>query len=133
MAAYLIGQLAQTAAVNVETVRFYERRGLIESPPRTEAGYRKYPETAVDRLIFIKNAQRLGFSLKEIARLLALRVVAGGTCSDVRQEAELKIAQIEDKIEVLEKMKEALTELKSVCRSDRAAGECHFIEVLTRH
>ena len=128
--AYLIGQLAEAAEVNVETVRFYERRGLIDDPPRSESGYRNYPEKALNRLIFIRNAQRIGFSLKEIDRLLSLSVVAGGTGSDVREAAETKIAQIDEKIAVLEKMRTALIELKTVCRHDKAVSECHFIEVL---
>ena len=92
-----IGALARAAGVNVETIRFYERRGLLRRPPKPEEGYRKYPFEAVKQVRFIKGAQRLGFSLKEIAELLFLGREGEISCSEMLNLAGLKIAQIEHK------------------------------------
>lgn len=98
MSALTSGRVAQLASVGVETIRFYEREGLIAVPPRATFGYRHYPLDTVARLRFIKRAKDLGFSLKEIKELLALRVSPEVTCDEVRARAEAKIADIEDKI-----------------------------------
>src|SRR6266700_6790319 len=85
MATLSIGQVARKAGVGVETVRFYEREGLLEEPPRRTSGYRQYSEEVVKRIGFIKRAQKLGFSLKEITELLLLRVDAQTSCDEVKQ------------------------------------------------
>ena len=108
-----IGKLARRAQVNVETVRYYERRGLIARPPRPRSGYRRYAEETVGRIRFVKRAQDLGFSLGEVAELLALRVDPETTCADVRSQAEAKIADIEDKLRELSRMKRALKQLSA--------------------
>jgi MerR family mercuric resistance operon transcriptional regulator len=108
MRSITIGQLARKGRVNVETIRYYERRGLIPEPPRRESGYRQYSQDAVARIHFIKRAKELGFSLKEISELLFLRVDPYTTCGDVKKRAEVKIADIEEKIRDLQRMKEAL-------------------------
>jgi len=128
-----IGQLAKRARVNVETVRYYERRGLIPEPPRRESGYRQYPEDAVARILFIKRAQELGFSLKEILELLSLRVDPDTTCRDVKRRAENKIADIEEKIETLRTMKNALTKLRDQCKGKGPTSECPILEALEPH
>src|ERR687885_2847805 len=97
MAALTIGQIARRAGVGVETVRFYERQGLLEEPARKESGYRQYAEEVVARLRFIRRAKRLGFSLKEITDLLALRLDPEATAADVKRRAEAKVADIEAK------------------------------------
>ena len=97
-----IGQLAKDAGVNIETIRYYERRGLIPEPPRRKSGYRQYGSDFVLRIQFIKRAQELGFSLNEIDELLALRVDSGTACSEVKHHAEAKIADIEGKIKTLQ-------------------------------
>src|SRR5438034_3575150 len=94
-----IGEVARRAAVGIETVRFHERQGLLEEPARKESGYRQYPEDVVARLRFIKRAKELGFSLKEIKDLLALRVDPKTTCAEVKGRAEAKIADVEEKIQ----------------------------------
>src|SRR5688572_27027868 len=94
-----IGQLAKRAGVNLETIRYYERRGLLSEPPRRASGYRQYRPDVVARIRFIKRAQELGFSLNEIHELLSLRVEAATVCSDVKQRAEAKVAEIEQKME----------------------------------
>lgn len=92
-----IGQLAAAAGIEVTTVRFYERKGLLPAPPRRASGYRIYDQAAVQRLHFIHQAKQLGFSLAEIAELLALRVRPGRTCTYVKGQAIQKIANIEQK------------------------------------
>src|SRR5579885_1563111 len=93
-----IGQVARRAGVGVETVRFYEREGLLEEPPRRASGYRQYSEQVIKRIHFIKRAQQLGFSLKEIAELLTLRVDGQTDCSQVKERAAAKLAEVEQKI-----------------------------------
>src|SRR6267378_3684955 len=110
-----IGQVARSAGVGIETVRFYERQGLLTEPARKESGYRQYGEDVVARLRFIRRAKELGFSLKEIAELLALRVEPDTTCAAVRQRAEAKIADIETKIESLREIRAALVKVTKQC------------------
>ncbi|RMH60207.1 MAG: heavy metal-responsive transcriptional regulator, partial [Bacteroidetes bacterium] len=93
-----IGDVAKRAGVNVQTIRFYERKGLMEAPPRTASGYRQYTGEAVRRIRFIKHAQELGFSLREIHELLSLRVDPHTTCADIQQYALEKVEDIERRI-----------------------------------
>src|SRR5574342_138792 len=102
-----VGQLAKEAHVNIETVRYYERRGLLPEPKRRESGYREYSPEEVFRIRFIKRAQELGFTLKEISELLGLRVDSKTTCAKVKKQADAKISDIEEKIRLLKKMKAA--------------------------
>lgn len=95
MKSLTIGRLAKEAGVNLETVRFYERRGLLPRPPRSSSGYRMFPAEAARRLRFIRRAQELGFSLKEIRELLSLRVSRTTTSRDIRARTEAKIADVE--------------------------------------
>jgi MerR family mercuric resistance operon transcriptional regulator len=105
-----IGQVAHRAGLGVETVRFYERRGLIEEPPRKESGYRQYPEDVVARLRFIRRAKELGFSLKEIAELFSLRVDPDTTCAEIKRRAEAKITTMDEKISSMQGIQRALTQ-----------------------
>jgi len=127
-----IGQVARRAGLGLETVRFYERQGLIKEPPRKESGYRQYEENVVARLRFIKRAKELGFSLKEIKELLALRVDPTTTCGEVRSKAEEKIADIEEKIQTLQRMKKALVKLTAACRGRGPTSDCPILEALDR-
>jgi len=127
-----IGQVAQKAGVGVETLRFYERQGLLEEPARKESGYRQYPEDVVARLLFIKRGKELGFSLREIRELLALRVDPATTCREVKEQAQAKIADIEGKIRSLLRMKEALVELMRVCRGRGPTSECPILDALEK-
>jgi MerR family mercuric resistance operon transcriptional regulator len=122
-----IGQVAKMGGVNIETIRYYERQGLLPLPPRRESGYRQYPEDTINRVRFIKRAQELGFSLKEVAELLSLRVGLNTTCGDVRKIADGKIAEIEGKIRTLERMRDALTHLVETCEESRQAEECPIL------
>lgn len=125
-----IGQVAQLAEVGVETIRFYERRGLLEEPPRRASGYRQYPPEAVARMRFIRGAKELGFSLQEIKELLELRVDANATCADVKSRANGKILDIEHKIESLESMRAALDELVAACSGRGPVSECPILEAM---
>ncbi len=127
-----IGQAARQAGVGVETVRFYERKGLLEPPPRRASGYRQYPPTAARRIRFIKHAQELGFSLREIQELLTLRVAPGTTCGDVRERATEKLTQIEGKLASLRRMQAALRRLAAACRGAGPTSECPILEELDR-
>ena len=123
-----IGRLAELGGVNLETVRYYERRGLLPKPPRTQAGYRQFPPDTVQRLRFIKRAQELGFSLEEIRDLLALRVEPGN-CVDVRARAQAKITDIEEKMKTLAAMKNTLRNLVNQCEHS-ASDECVILASL---
>ena len=125
-----ISRLAQLGGVNLETIRYYEREGLLPAPPRTPAGYRIFPQEARRRLRFIKRAQELGFSLNEIGELMALRIRPGANRADIRKRAEAKIADIERKIGTLQAMKKALWEVASRCDGCGPISECPILESL---
>ncbi len=127
-----IGRLAKQAGVNVETVRFYERRGLLPRPPRSASGYRLFPAEAERRLKFIRRAQELGFSLAEVAELLSLRVSRRTTSAEIRARAEAKIADIEAKMKSLESIKETLRKLTKVCDGCGPVAQCPILESLDR-
>lgn len=128
-----IGRVAKQADVPIETIRYYERRGLLPDPPRTESGYRQYDTESVTRLRFIKEAQELGFSLEDIQGLLALRVDKETSCGEVRARAERKAADIEAKIRILQAMHDALQEMIAACAQGGPSGECPLLETLERH
>jgi MerR family mercuric resistance operon transcriptional regulator len=130
--AMTIGQAARQAGVGVETVRFYERKGLIDEPPRPGSGYRQYSPDVVTRIQFIKRARQLGFSLKEIQELLLLRVAPETTRLDVKRRTEAKIAEIERKIEDLSKMKQALVKAINLCGEDGPLSACPILEALDK-
>ena len=125
-----IGQVARRAGVGVETVRFYEREGLLEEPPRRASGYRQYSEQVVTRLHFIKRAQKLGFSLKEITELLSLRVDAQTSCDEVKLRTEAKLAEVERKMVELQRMRQALLQVASLCTEQGPTGRCPMLEAL---
>ena len=120
-----IGTVATEAGVGVETVRYYERRGLIDRPLRPrQGGFRNYPTTAVDRIRFIRQAQDLGFSLKEIDDLLSLRADPSADCADVRRRAQAKLGEVDQKIASLTKISLALQDLINACPGHGAAAHC---------
>jgi MerR family mercuric resistance operon transcriptional regulator len=125
-----IGQVASRAGIGVETVRFYERQGLLEEPARKESGYRQYPEEVVARLRFIGRAKELGFTLKEIKELLSLRLDPTTTCADVKRRAQEKIADIEAMVATLQRMKKALVKLTKECSGRGPTSECPILEAL---
>lgn len=125
-----IGQVAREANVGVETVRFYEREGLIDKPARRPSGYRQYEPDVVRRIRFIQHAKELGFSLKEVNELLSLRMAADGTCAAVRDHAMSKIQDIDAKIAALGGMRRALLRLSESCGGPGPASECPILEAL---
>ena len=125
-----IGKLAKKAEVNIETVRYYERRGLMPKPSRRTSGYRQYTEKDVERLLFIREAKNLGFSLDEISQLLSLRVDPVTSCQDVRRLAETKIEEIEKKMDAFRRIKKVLTKLAFSCKAGSPDSECPILEAL---
>lgn len=123
-----IGGLAQTADVNVETIRFYQRKGLMPEPVRPSGGIRRYAEGDRSRLHFIKTAQRLGFSLDEIAELLLLD--DGASCAQARIKAEVKLADVRSKLVELHRMEGVLEGLIRLCGAARAKVRCPMIAAL---
>lgn len=124
-------KLAKAAGVNIETLRYYIRRGLLPEPPRRESGYRMYPIEDVERLRFIKSAQELGFTLEEIQQLLSLRVDESATAGDVRRQAQEKVRQIDAKIAALQQMRDALAHLVDQCHGEGATGDCPILDALS--
>ncbi|MCB9139165.1 MAG: MerR family transcriptional regulator [Caldilineaceae bacterium] len=127
------GKLAKIAGVNSETLRYYEQRGLLPDPPRGESGYRLYPQESVDRLRFIKGAQELGFTLDEVKELLFLRVNEDADKGDVRLRAQRKVAQIEQKIQALQCMRDALAQLIHECSGEGPTSDCPILEAMENH
>jgi Hg(II)-responsive transcriptional regulator len=128
-----IGEVAQASGVGVETVRFYEQKGLIGRPPRpSDGGYRSYPSEAVHRISFIRRAQDLGFALSEIAELLALEAGEDARCVDVRRRAENKREEVQARIDNLERIRGALEELIEACPGEGPARACSIIEAINR-
>lgn len=130
MEALRTGELAKRAGVNAETLRFYEKRGLLPVPPRRESGYREYPPNSVRLIRFIKRAQELGFSLGEIKDLLALRVRKGTSCSDVKGRTAEKLEEVRQKIADLKAIERALTKLTASCSGRGPLSECPILENL---
>lgn len=127
-----IGDLSKRTHTNNETLRFYESKGLLDEPRRSEAGYRLYTEQAVSRVNFIVRAKRMGFSLKEVSELLSLRVDReDSTCGDVKELAEAKLADIEQKIAELKRMQGALQQItEACCGGDESAVHCTILNAL---
>lgn len=124
-----IGRLAKAAGVNVETVRYYQRIGLIPTPQRSYGSIRRYPKESLKQLRFIKRAQQLGFSLDEVAVLLDLS--EGAHCEETRVLAERKLAVVERKLADLIAIRDALGKLITACRRGSPAMGCSIIESLT--
>ncbi|MFL6237066.1 MAG: MerR family transcriptional regulator [Thermoanaerobaculia bacterium] len=123
--------LARLAGVGVETVRFYEREGLLQEPPRRESGYREYPPESLVRLRFIRHTKALGFSLPEIQELLSLRY-SENPCEGVQQRIKAKIENVRQKIRSLQKIETMLEELAANCIPVSGPGECPALDVLER-
>jgi Hg(II)-responsive transcriptional regulator len=124
-----IGAAAEQAGVNVQTLRYYERRGLLPPPPRRQSGYREFPDDSVRVVRFIKRAQDLGFSLDEVEELLKLRNEKRRDRTRIRAIAERRVRQIDQKVAELQAMKTALARLLHCCR-DGSTLECPIIEAL---
>jgi DNA-binding transcriptional MerR regulator len=126
-----IGKLAAAAGIGVETVRFYARKGLIRRPARPATGFRRYSPDAVSQLSFVREAQAVGFTLKEIRDLLALRANPAADCAAVRARAAAKLAQLESRIAQFGRMRATLRELLSGCPGRGELDQCSIVEALS--
>ena len=124
------GEVADQAGVNLQTVRYYERRGLIPEPPRSAGGFRQYGPDAVRRIRFVKRSQELGFSLDEVDELLALRADADGQAAEVRELALAKADDIAGKIRDLERMRASLDALAAACGGQGSTQDCSILHAL---
>ena len=127
-----IGKVAKKTGVNIDTVRYYERRQLLEEPTRSPSGYRQYLPDTVRRIKFIKRAQGLGFSLDEIDELLRLKVDDETTCDEVKIRVETKYSEIQAKIETLQNLQGALTELIKNCDLRQPTESCPILSALDK-
>ena len=128
MAEFTIGRLAKAAGVGVETVRFYQRKGLLAEPPRGLGSVRRYGPKEVARLRFIRAAQDLGFSLSEVQELLSLE--DGGACRAVQDLAQTKLDVIGERIEGLKRVQHALAKLVRQCVATKGKVKCPIIDTL---
>ncbi len=126
-----IGEVAKAAGVGIDAVRFYEREGLLPEPARRPSGYREYSADAVMDLRFIKRAKELGFSLKEISELLSIEREPDATAADVKTLAEEKLADLEEKIRALQRMKRALRKVAESCPGRGPTSDCSILRSLT--
>jgi MerR family mercuric resistance operon transcriptional regulator len=127
---YRVGEIAKKCYVNKETLRYYERVGLIPEPTRTNTGYRMYSEETVNRLKFIKRMQDLGFSLAEIDKLLGVVDKDDNRCLDMYDFVIQKTEEVQKKISDLKKIEQMLINLKESCPDDKSLHECPIIETL---
>lgn len=125
-------ELAQRASVNTETLRYYERRGLLQLPPRTPGGYRDYPPAAVELLRFIKRAQELGFTLDEVEELLHLNAGGPDSCDAARELAQSRRADLETRIVDLQRMHDSLTDLIATCELPAADRACALLDAIAK-
>ena len=125
-----IGELARQANVNIETIRYYERRGLISEPPRNKSGHRQYTAETARRTDFIKRCQTLGFSLKEIEEILELKITPESTCADMKSRVTEKLIDVDKKIKELGKIRDALSRLQKKCSGKGPIGNCPILEEL---
>lgn len=126
-----IGRVAALAGVSSDTIRYYERRGIIPPPRRSPSSYRRYDSATVDRLRFVKRAQALGFSLDEIRDLLDLRADQAATCRRVNAATREKVAEIDQKIHELTRIRDVLSDLASACCADAPLRQCPVLAALS--
>lgn len=125
----LIGEVAKKSGIGIEAVRFYERSGLIPTPKRSPSGYRRYSESVIKQIQFILRAKQLGFSLNEIGELITLKNAPDSTCQNIRKTAQAKVADIQHKIDALEKIKALLTPLIDQCQSASSIDDCPILKI----
>ncbi len=126
-----IGQLAKQTGVGIETIRFYERKGLLPCPNRKSSGYRQFGDEALVRMQFIRRAQSVGFTLREIEALLRLRDNPAATREEVRTQVAAKIDDLDAKMREMRRMRKELQELLASCHGDGSADDCPIIDQLS--
>lgn len=128
-----IGELAKKAGVNVQTIRYYEREGLLPKPHRwSDSGYRDYDDEALNQLRFIRSAKDLGFTLREIKELLDLRVLPGESCAEVRQMIGAKLGDIDRRMKEMRRLRRALVKLDAACRRRKGTRTCPTLWAIGR-
>ncbi len=128
-----ISQIARSAGVGVETVRFYERKKLIEQPHKpASGGFRAYPVEVATQIRFIRRAQNLGFSLKEVKELMSLRIDPEADCSEIRQRASVKRQEVMEKIEQLHRVRDALDTVIESCPGRGSTRACSILDELEK-
>ncbi len=127
-----IGKIAKQAGVGVETIRFYEREGLLNKALRRQSGYRVFAPDVVGRILFIKKAKQLGFSLREIRELLSLRIDSRATSKDLKKRVDAKIIEIDERLGDLKRMRSGLQQLSKACVGRGPVGDCPLLDVLER-
>ena len=127
---YKTGEVARKAGVNKETVRYYEKRGLIPEPDRRRSGYRIFTRRHIDQIRFIKRAQELGFTLSEIKELLELRTDEESSCSEIKKEAQEKYLDVVEKINDLKNIRDTLLELIDSCDEKGPTSDCPILQAL---
>lgn len=127
-----IGEIARRSGIGIDTIRFYEREGLLMAPERRPSGYRLYDEATLELLEYIRRAKELGFTLAEIRELLELSFAAHGCCDHIRQRAEAKITDIEAKVRSLQQMKRSLGKILTRCRAKNATDDCPLVHKTKR-
>ena len=130
MSSLTIGELAREGQVNLETIRYYEREGLMPPPPRKKSGHRIYADSDVRRLRFIKRAQALGFTLREVRELLAIKVDSLQPCTEIVRQIDTKAREVKAKIAHLQAIDRTLAEMKASCENNRTASDCPILESL---
>jgi DNA-binding transcriptional MerR regulator len=125
-----IGEVAKSAGIGIDAIRFYERRGLIDEPARSPAGYRDYPRDVVTNLRFIARAKDLGFSLKEILELLTLERRETASAVEVKAIADRRLADIEERIRAMQRMRRALRKALDGCPGRGPIGDCSILQTL---
>ncbi len=127
---FTIGELARFAGVNIQTIRYYEKRGLVEPAARSGAGYRLYEKKVLKRLRFIRSAKGLGFTLKEIMGLLDLKVESAEDCGTAKREVQAKLKDVEQRIEALDSVRRILVELMEACDKRQPTGDCPILKAI---
>lgn len=123
-----IGSVAKSAGVNIQTIRYYERRGLLKPADKRDSGYRLYSEEAIKTIKFIKHAKELGFTLDEIKELMNLRAHTTSRCERVRDRAKAKLEDVREKIAMLANIERTLENLIVDCENNKTSGKCPIIE-----
>jgi MerR family mercuric resistance operon transcriptional regulator len=123
-------EVAGRAGVNPQTLRYYERRGLLPPPPRSASGYRSYPDDTVRVIRFVKRAQGLGFTLDEVEELLGLAGGGPGSCESALRLAQSRLTDLAAKIAELERMRDALRRLVDSCARPTCAGDCALLDAI---
>jgi MerR family copper efflux transcriptional regulator len=126
-----IGRLAKQAGVNIDTIRYYERHGLLPEPARRASGYREYTATDLDRLRFVRRAKELGFTLSEISELLSLTAERGNDMRGVKRKAEQRLEHVEHKIKELQRVRRGLKTLIAACPGHGELGNCPIVAALS--